>query len=289
MKNLRSYKYLDWFLVALSYMAAVLLFNGAMQYQKNPGTIEVMNPLCVAGLVLYGILFFFQFIAYIMGFVYGLTAKESMAKHNMIVKLVSIPFFVINLFALINFSIDIKEINPLLTFIMIPISISGTFFIMFRSSLSNVVFFIKSYFKKKLKVTPWGTVAIVLSFIFFFDVVAGIILYKHERNQRPDIAERIKAEKLKKIEEWKVKVHKSLLAFKIETIIMTAIVSVLSLINVISIISYAVAAADAGHALEIVTLQGTGLLLLTSIVAVPVSLLKMIYGIRYGKYINRFL
>lgn len=283
MKNLRSYKYLDWFLVALSYVASVLLFNGAMQYQKNPGTIEVMNPLCVAGLVLYGILFFFQFITYIMGFVYGLTAKESMAKHNMIVKLVSIPFFVINLFALINFSIDVKEINPLLTFIMIPISISGTFFIMFRSSFSNVVFFIKSYLKKTLKVTPWGTVAMVLSFIFFLDVVAGIILYRHELNQRPDIAARIKERKLKKVEKWKTKRHMSPFVFKVGSIIATVVLSIASASLVIIATLIIINASNENVEIEVGTLFTSYLFLISLIVVLVFSFIKLLFGLIYGK------
>lgn len=151
MKNLRLYQIFDWFLVALSYVAAILLYKGGVLYENNPETIEVMNNLRIGGLALYGVLLFLQIPVYVMGIFYGITAKESMAKHNMIVKLVSVLFFVINWLALSSLSTNSINIERWLPFLLIFLSFIITFSIMFRSSLPNIVYFVRSYMKKHSK------------------------------------------------------------------------------------------------------------------------------------------
>lgn len=151
MKNLRLYQIFDWFLVALSYVAVILLYKGGVLYENNPETIEVMNNLRIGGLALYGVLLFLQIPVYVMGIFYGITAKESMAKHNMIVKLVSVLFFVINWLALSSLSTNSMNIERWLPFLLIFLSFIITFSIMFRSSLPNIVYFVRSYTKKHSK------------------------------------------------------------------------------------------------------------------------------------------
>ena len=151
MKNLRFYKIFDWILVLLSYIAAILLFNGTLAYKNNMGAVDLMNPLSISSLVLYGFLLFAQTFLYIFGIIFSFGAKVSLAKHNMIVKIVSIPFFVINFAALVFFIDGIMSENNLLGVFVLLLAIVGTFSIMFRTSLPNVIYFIKNYIRKSLK------------------------------------------------------------------------------------------------------------------------------------------
>lgn len=84
--------------------------------------------------------------------------------------------------------------------------------------------------------TPKGVIALVLSFIFCLDVVGGIVLFKEERKQRPDIAASIKAKRLKAIEDWKVKKHMSLLPLKITSIVSTTLLTLASIAILIIVI-----------------------------------------------------
>ena len=229
MKNLRLYIILDWILVDISYLAGFLLYNGALIYERNSKLGAVMNSSRVSGLVFFGILLFLQLILYIMGFVYGVSAKESMAKHSMIVKLASLPFYYINCVAFYYLIVDIYKSDKLFSLLMVLFGIIVISSTMFRSSFPNFVYFVRCYIRKTLKVTPWSIISLLMSFILGLDVIAGIILYKHELNQRPDIAARIAREKLRKIEEWKNKKHANLLSFKIVSIITTILISIASI------------------------------------------------------------
>ncbi|MCQ2798988.1 MAG: hypothetical protein MJ220_03805 [Bacilli bacterium] len=283
MKKLRFYKTLDWILVALSYVAAVLLTNGALQYSKNPEAVAMMNPTRVYGVVFYSIVLVVQLVLYVMGFIHGIIAKESMAKHNMIVKIVSMPFFVINFFALSFLSFDVSEREVLLILLMIPLSVIATASIMLRSSLPNVVYFIKSYAKKTLKATPWAIVSLIMSFVFVLDVLAGIILCRHERNQRPDILARNKERKLKKVEKWKTKRHMSPFVFKVGSIIATAALSIASVSLIVITILAIVNAVNENVDIEVETLFTSHLFLISLIVVLTFSLVKLIFGVIYGK------
>mgnify|MGYP003292383259 CR=1 FL=1 len=282
MKKLRAYKIFDWFLVALSYLAAILLYNGAVSYGKNPGTVQIMNALRISGLVFYGIVLFLQVIVYIVGIIYGITAKESMGRHNMIIKIVSIPFFIINFIAFSRFAIDSMKIKAWLVFVVAGLSIAGSFSIMFRTSLSNVIYFIRCYIKKTLKVKPWAVVALIFSFIFFLDVIGSIILYKHELNQRPDIAARIKEKRLKKVEKWKTSAHMSLRLYEILTAILTAIITIFSIVIIVTLIYNM----RHGILVDVVNLGNViiGNIFVSSLIIIIIaSILKLILGIIYGK------
>ena len=123
MKNLRFYKIFDWILVVLSYTAAILLFNGALAHKNNMDTVDIMNPLSISSLVLYGFLLFIQTFIYIFGIIFSLCAKESLAKHNMIVKIVLMPFFAINFAALVFFIHDIMSVDDLLGIFVLLLAI----------------------------------------------------------------------------------------------------------------------------------------------------------------------
>lgn len=283
MKKVRFYKTLDWILVALSYVAAVLLTNGAVQYFENPEAVAMMNPTRVYGVVFYGVVLVVQLVLYVMGFIHGITAKESMAKHNMIVKIVSMPFFVINFIALFFLSFDVSESEGLLLLLMIPLSVIATASITLRSSLPNVVYFIKSYVKKTLKVTPWAIVSLIMSFIFILDVLAGIILYRHERNQRPDILARTKERKLKKVEKWKTKRHMSPFIFKVGSIIATAALSIASVSLIVITTLAIINAFNENVEIEVGTLFTSYLFLISLIVVLTFSFIKLLFGLIYGK------
>lgn len=280
MKRFKVYKVFDCILIAISYMAAYFVYIGGITYRNNPDCTEIFNSSRVTGLVFYVILFVLQFAVYIFGLINSLSANESMAKHNMIVKLASVPFFILNFFALFGLTSDCLTINVPLNFVVGALSIIGTFSIMFRTSFPNLVYFIKSYIKKTLKPTAWSVLALISSFIFSLDVIGGIILFKHERNQRPDIAARIREEKLKKIEKWQIKEHKSLLSFKIESLVTYGILLVTSVVPVVVFfIDYGMYISTNG--LDII--QVGKWIIFLPIIACVISLVKFIMGIRYGK------
>ena len=281
MKNLRLYIILDWILVGISYLAGFLLYNGALIYERNSKLGAVMNSSRVSGLVFFGILLFLQLILYIMGLGYGVTAKESMAKHSMIVKLVSLPFYYINFVAFYYLIVDIYNSDKLFSLLMVLFGIIVISSTMFRSSFPNFVYFVRCYIRKKLKVTPWSIISLLMSFILGLDVIAGIILYKHELNQRPDIAARIAREKLRKIEEWKNKKHPSLLSFKIVSIITTILISIASITLVIIISSDFKTLFGSDDAIK--NLFGIKIFVFLLVVLFVLSFLKFIFGIRYGK------
>lgn len=282
MNNLRFYKIFDWILVSLSYIAAILLYQGGLLYNKNQDTVAVFNYLRVSGLILYTVLLTLQIVVYIMGIVNAVTTKQSMSKHNMIVKLVSIPFFVINWIGLFSLSCDSVSIHPLFIFVVGFLSFLGTFLIMFRTSFPEIIYFIKSYIKKTLKPTPWAIIALIFLFVFCLDAIGEIILFNHERNQRLDIAVRIKAERFKKIDEWKTDKHKSLHSFRIKSIILTSLLSITSILIVV------VLSVEAKNVVQINT-EELGSLIKTpffvaSVIAVLIlSFVKFMSGIRYGK------
>ena len=212
---------------------------------------------------------------------YSLTTKESMAKHNMIVKFASIPFYFLGTVAIFHFCVNLFNSDKVLALLLVPLAIMSMYSIMFRSTLPNAVYFIKSYIKKSLKVSPWAVIALLISFIFGLDTLSGIILFKHELNQRPDILAKINAKKLKKVEEWKNKKHASILSFKIAYIIMTLAISIATIIIATMIIVESKNIIDKGE--SIASLFNLNLFIASLVVICIFSFLKFILSIIYGK------
>lgn len=286
MKKAGAYKTLDWLTLGLAYLFAICVSIGfALDfYYIKP---EILGrTLMIVGLVFYILLSISLVPMYVLTCISSLKTNETLSKHNMIIKLCYIPFFILNIYSCVAVSLQSATITPFLIPLVIALVIINTYFVMLRTSLSNTVYFVKRYIKKELKVTPWAIISIVMSFFFVIDVISGIILYNHERNQNPQIIEKKKEKKynkiLNRINKWnKKKKHMSILPYKVISIVSTSllyisstILFVFTMIEVVNLINLDDAFGN---------LIATPIFIASLICIGVCSLAKLISGVIYGR------
>jgi hypothetical protein len=98
-------------------------------------------------------------------------------KTTMIIKIVMIPYYIINFFIWAIFVIG--TLNPFLIIflpLIVAFSIVTTYFIMLATSAQNIVCLIKQFFKEK---SLSCLIYAIFHFIFCADVIAAIMLYSN--------------------------------------------------------------------------------------------------------------
>ena len=107
-----------------------------------------------------------------------------MSKITMIVKLVSIPWFIANY--VLWFFMIVGMLNPIL-FLAIPIvlllTISITYLFMISMSLNNIIPIFIMIKNNEVKKTPLLVVGIIFHFIFCLDILGSIFVYKALNHQ----------------------------------------------------------------------------------------------------------
>ncbi len=216
MQKLTLYKILNVLLLIVGYLAAILTEEGFAAKSSAPEGSNAGNGLIIAGLVFYAILFMLQIPSYIITCLNSGMSEQSVAKHNMIMKIINLPFFAINVYSCAIVVLEGLSISFLLLPFLISFLVVNTYLVMFRTSLSSIIYFIKKYINQKLKPSPWSIIAIIFSFIFCLDAVGAIILFKHELNQ---IDNRYYKKIMRKVERWKNKTYMPLSIYKILSIV----------------------------------------------------------------------
>lgn len=279
MKNNLVQKVLDWIMVGVSYAAVVLTCFGVRAAIHGEG-----DALIVAGLVFYGILFITHFPTYVVTIISSIRAKESLALHNLLIKVALIPFFALNICGCALVSLYSLKVSFFMPVFIIAILVCNSYAVMFRSSLSNIIYFAKSYMKKDLKPTSWSFVSVVFSFLFFLDVVGAIILLKHERNQRPEIAERISEKQrikwTKRMNAWNKKKHMKLGFYKVSSLVASLVLLVSTLYLFVMVVN-ALFNSGNGNSTSIDFFAPR--FDFCAVVIGVMALFKLIIGIVYGK------
>ena len=172
---------------ALLYSFAACLY--AMQISFICWAEFFLHDIPFAALLFIVLAAMFLLAAFVLGCVnlaFGIAQlsnpKDGMAKTVMIVKLILMPFFVINF--LIGFLIMGAFANPFLfmaLWIVIPALCVMTYAEMLVTSSYNVGALIH---KKRSEHKTFGELApfIISQFIYFLDVVGAIIIYARQRN-----------------------------------------------------------------------------------------------------------
>lgn len=140
--------------------------------------LNVLGALIVAGLCANLIMLPVCLVAIVFA-VLNLTADyANPAKTTFIVKLVLIPWFVLN--CVICFLLVAGFLNPWLMLavsLLIGIEVFVTFVYTACSSLQTVAYTARQIIKKRLPVTPTVIVGLIFSFIFVLDIVGSYLLY----------------------------------------------------------------------------------------------------------------
>ena len=223
MKNLKLFKIVEKIQLDVAYLAGIFLISGFFSFLVNENNTSVSRGLVIASIVFFVVLVLLEIPGYIIACLSAGLSEISVAKENMKIKFIYIPFFILNFFSCLAALLYSDKIGFIIAPLLVLFIAFCDFLVMFETSLCNIIYFVKKYISKKLKPTAWSIIAIIMSFLFCLDVISGIILYRHEINQIPEIAEQIKAKKrekiLKKGEKWQKRRHMSPIIFAILSII----------------------------------------------------------------------
>lgn len=130
----------------------------------------------------------FSLIALILGYINLIVRlvkrnDKNVFKRNMILKIILIPWYVGNFYVWVIYFAAF--LNPWL-FIAAPlitiIGIVYTYIIMILSGINNLVFIVKSAYKKKIKYSAKIVVGIIFQFFFILDIVGSILLFIERNN-----------------------------------------------------------------------------------------------------------
>ena len=284
-KNARLYKIFDWIALGLAYISVLLVITPCWLDSVNLITADLRNGIMIGGLVFYILLLLLQIALYVLACFSSAITNESIVKHNMVVKLVSIPFFVLNVVACYFVAKIAGEINVFLFPLTIAVLVFTTYVIMLRSSISNIVYFVKRYIKKKFIIDPIAIIAIVLSFFFCLDAISGIVLFLNEKTQAPEgeitIQERKVLRAQKRVENWNKKKHISLNTYKIFSIIGTVISYIASITLIVFVILAGVnIAQESSNVMDTIPVL---VFIISPICLGIAAILKFIMAFIYGK------
>lgn len=274
MKKIHALKIIDIIVLVFAYLSAILVsvgFNAKVDENAAANAGETAIYLGI-GLIIFVLVLLIP--SYIISIINSASSDESVAKHNMKMKLVYIPFFVLNFFSGLNAILT----QSTLGFLMVLLLVVFSYLIMFKSSLSNIVYFYKKYITKKLFPSFWSIISIIASFIFCLDVVAAIVLFRHEKNQQNVIGESIENKKynaaINENQKWNSKKHMSLSLYKILSILGSVVLYIATTIFIYSLVKLII---DNGNTLSGDLDGGIFVLIIVAII------FKNIIGIIYGK------
>lgn len=168
-------------LTSLMYLSMVLVYIPVINLLVNDNVTISNNPL--------NLLFIFAIALVVINVILSITLVISsfinmkkmmdMSKITMIIKLVSIPWFIAN-YVLWFFAI-VGMLNPIL-FLAIPIvlilTVSITYLFMISVSLNNLLPIFVMIKNKEVKKTPLLILGIIFHFIFCLDILGSIFIYK---------------------------------------------------------------------------------------------------------------
>ena len=221
MKN-KTYIILDWVYLTLSYLSVL-----AVTLSFNPVTSEAIfginstapGKVFNAGFILAIILFLLQIPLYISTCINARETERSLTMHNMIIKIVAIPYFIINIYFCYLGTMYSLGLSVFLAPLAIVSLSLNTYLVMFRPSLHNLIYVYKRIRSKNLNITPSVIIGVIFSFIYVLDSISGIIIFTIERHQNPEKIEKRRLKRrtnvLKRIEAWNNKKHSNSVIFMI--------------------------------------------------------------------------
>lgn len=166
--------------LSLLYLPIILLFN------KNYDTVSDGKKIVfIIGFVI-GIITALLAVSILIPSIISIFKKnnEDMTKLTMIIKLISIPWYIANYVFWVL--IITGSLNPFL-FIAIPfiiaISVINTYIYMLSISMNNICVLISELKNKNIKVKPLLIVGMVFQFIFCLDVLGAIFTYVEYKKQ----------------------------------------------------------------------------------------------------------
>lgn len=167
--------------VVLMYLAHLPIYVGLVMLKLpiSDNIIDKCVPiLLLVGFVLTILILPFSLVCLIMSIVGSFKGKNNPTKSTMIIKIILIPWFVINFFFCVLIFAGFLNpwmmlLAPVVAFILICI----TYIFMLSTSIFDITFVINCLIRKKIEVNAFFVIAIIMLFTFFLDVVASILLY----------------------------------------------------------------------------------------------------------------
>lgn len=279
----KIYKTLDWILLGLSYIPAVLILVGVLfNYYAYTSYKEIADTLVGVGFGTYIFILVINFGMYIFGGIVGAMSKQPFAKHTMIIKLAYIPFFIINFVDCVFSMIGGADVPALAVPLLGIFLIFNTYVLMFRTSFLDIVHYIKRYIKKETKVSTGGILCLIGLFFFCIDVLAAILLYANERKYRKENNPEFVKRRKKQIEKWNTKKGMNFTVYKVCSLIGT-IISYVAVIGIIAAFIYTFAKSDSFDETSFRFALTTGITVVCNISLCVALIFKLVIGLIYGK------
>lgn len=160
------------------YLMHIPLYIFIICFMTDIGDSGFLNGCLASSLALAVILIHICIANAILSIVSIFKGKESPTKLVMILKLVLIPWYVLN-FVMCALVVA-GMLNPMLMFGIIPfiaIASTLTYIYMLPTSLPDIGYFIQLKVKKKVAHTPWMIWSMIFMFIFCLDILGSIIFH----------------------------------------------------------------------------------------------------------------
>ena len=172
--------------VVLMYLAHLPIYVGLIMLKLpiSDSIIDKWVPiLLLIGFVLTILILPYSLVCLIMSIVSSFKSINNPTKSTMIIKLLLIPWFIINFFFCVLIFAGFLNpwmmlLAPVVAFILICI----TYIFMISTSVFDIAFVINCTVRKRLKIGAFSVLTIIMLFTFFLDVVASIILYFKTKN-----------------------------------------------------------------------------------------------------------
>ena len=169
----------------LMYLAHLPLYIGLIlvRMPSNENLDKAIAILFLIGFILTIVILPIALVNLIMALAGAFNKKDNPCKTTMIVKLVLIPWYIMNfLFCVLIFAGFLNPFLFLFAPIVAVILIFNTYILMLSTSIFDIVYSIRNTIKNHLEINASLVFTNIFLFCFCLDIVGSIILYKKSKN-----------------------------------------------------------------------------------------------------------